>query len=98
MARISKNEVTMAKKIDPEEAFILIEKEVPVPPPVVEELQELPTKIKFNEFLSGIQKAREFLPETVGGFIAWMKREGVPKSLPYNRWRELLVEYTKRKT
>ena len=65
---------------------------------VQKEPESVPVMIKFNEFLSSISKSREFLPETIGGFVFWMKREGVPKSLPFNRWKELLVEYSIRKT
>jgi hypothetical protein len=64
------------------------------------EPESVPVMIKFNEFISSVSKSksREFLPETIGGFVFWMKREGVPKSLPYERWKELLVEYSKRIT
>lgn len=58
--------------------------------------EEMPTMIKFNEFLSSVSKSREFLPETIGGFVSWMKREGMPKALPFTRWKELFVEYSKR--
>jgi len=82
--KAKKSEVTMEKK--PE----ILE--------VQKEPESVPVMIKFNEFLSSISKSREFLPETIGGFVFWMKREGVPKSLPFNRWKELLVEYSIRKT
>jgi hypothetical protein len=89
--RKAKKEVTMEKK--PE--ILEVQKE---PESVPIRREETPVMIKFNEFLSSISKSREFLPETIGGFIFWMKREGVPKSLPFNRWKELLVEYSIRKT
>jgi len=82
--RKAKKEVTMEKKLE------ILE--------VQKEPESVPVMIKFNEFLSSISKSREFLPETIGGFVFWMKREGVPKSLPFNRWKELLVEYSIRKT
>ncbi len=88
--KAKKSEVSMERKPEPE----ILEVKEPVSLPVRE---EMPVMIKFNEFLFSISKSREFLPETIGGFVAWMKREGVPKSLPYNRWKELLVEYSKRK-
>jgi hypothetical protein len=84
-----KNEVSMEKKPEIAEAQKGLEF-VPISSP------EMPVMIKFNEFLSSVSKSRKFLPETIGGFVAWMKREGVPKSLPFNRWKELLEKYSKR--
>ena len=89
--RKAKNEVAMEKK--PE--ILEVQKE---PKSVPISREEMPVMIKFNEFLFTISKSKEFLPETIGGFVAWMKRNGVPKSLPFNRWKELLVEYSIRKT
>jgi hypothetical protein len=59
-------------------------------------LEEMPTMIKINEFLSSVSKSKNFLPETIGGFINWMKQSGIPKALPFTRWKELFEEYSKR--
>ena len=59
--------------------------------------EPMPTLIKFNEFLNSMVKAKNYLPETLGGFATWMKREGLPKSLSFKRWKELLDEYSTRK-
>ena len=80
----------MEKKLEPE---ISESQKEPESVPIRE---EMPVMIRFNEFLSSISKSRAFLPETIGGFVSWMKREGVPKSLPFNRWKELLITYSKR--
>ena len=60
------------------------------------ETSKVLTLIKFSEFLYTVSKSEEYLPETLGGFAYFMKREGVPKSLPFSKWKELLDNYTKR--
>lgn len=63
---------------------------------VSSESLEMPVLIKFNEFIYTVSKSREFKPETIGGFVYWMKREGIPKSLPFDRWKDKLEKYSKR--
>jgi hypothetical protein len=91
MTTKKKSEVSMEKKLEPE-----ISESQKEPESVPISREEMPVMIRFNEFLSSISKSRAFLPETIGGFVSWMKREGVPKSLPFNRWKELLITYSKR--
>ena len=86
-----------AKKSEKSEIVMEKQPEVKEPLPPYVSREEQPAKIKFNEFLNSISKSREFLPETIGGFVSWMRREGIPKSLSFDRWKELLVEYSQRK-
>jgi len=91
MTTKKKSEVSMEKKLEPEIS------ESQKEPESVTIREEMPVMIKFNEFLSSISKSRAFLPETIGGFVSWMKRSGIPKSLPYSRWLDLIKEYATRK-
>jgi hypothetical protein len=64
-------------------------------PESVEILTESFPRVRFNEFLSSLKNS--YLIETIGGFVNWMKRNGIPKSLTSVQWKEKLEEYINRK-
>lgn len=59
------------------------------------EVQEIPTLIKPDEFLQLMSK--EYPVESMGGFIYWMKKQGMPPKWPLKMWKAKLDEYFNRK-
>jgi hypothetical protein len=71
------------------------EEEAKIVPEAYVPQEEMPSLIVFNEFL--LQLQREAPIESVGSFMSWMKRKGIPKKLSSLRWREYFNEFINRK-
>lgn len=59
------------------------------------EVKETPVLIRPEEFLQLI--SREYPVESMGGFIFWLKRQGMPPKWPLKMWRAKLEQYLNRK-
>jgi hypothetical protein len=57
--------------------------------------EEIPQFIKIEEFLSSV--SRKYPIESLGGFVSWIKKDGMPRKLPFNKWKELLDTFRQRK-
>lgn len=62
-------------------------------PPLLE--PEVPTFILVDEFLYSIRG--NYMIETIGGFVQWIRQKSVPKKLPLSSWKSLFDEYSNRK-
>lgn len=63
--------------------------------PEIEPKEAIPSLVRMEEFLQSISK--DYPVESLGGFIFWVKRNGVPKRWPVHLWKQKLEEYLGRK-
>ena len=71
----------------------MIKKSKDLKPEVLEE--EIPSLITINEFIGSVGK--EHPVESLGSFIYWIKKQGMPKRWPIRMWREKFNEFLNRK-
>lgn len=90
-----KKEEKEEKEEKPEKKILKAKIEPEEPKPIQFPIPEMPTLVNFNEFLGSLYRTQRF--ESVGGFVYWMKKQGIPKKLSVERWKEYFDEFVNRK-
>lgn len=87
MSKKGKEQTIEVEISEPEMKEVVLE-EIP-------QIVEPPVLVRAGEFLQIISK--QYPVESMGGFIYWLKKQGMPPKWPLNMWKAKLEEYLNRK-